>query len=401
MKFHYRILVPVALLVSLIVVSGCKKKQPLPPAETAPSAAGVAAPTAQLTAAPAVISAGDQVQLTWTTPANTTDGMKIKGAITARVCLDNQPTGAESVAPPKKKNAKNATPAASTETCNAVLSLPVTPGPSKAATTLPPALATGSLRAVAYAIELANAKGKSAGPSDPVFVAAGAAPPVTGPLKLAPRRESVVVEWQPDPAPAVVELKRTVVATPAGPITDAPKPKQQKSVSPFAPTSKEPPKEVVLRADSALKDTGGVIDTSVLDGDTYTYVAQRVATITFGTHKLELRSLPSPVATLNFHDTFPPKAPTGLVLIPGGGFGEQPSIDLSWDANLENDVIGYNIYRSSGAAFSKLNPEPVPVPAYRDTHVEPGQQYSYRVTAVDKRQNESASGATATETLRK
>jgi peptidoglycan-associated lipoprotein len=67
LKFHYRILVPVALLVSLIVVSGCKKKQPLPPAETAPSAAGVAAPTAQLTAAPAVISAGDQVQLTWRT----------------------------------------------------------------------------------------------------------------------------------------------------------------------------------------------------------------------------------------------------------------------------------------------------------------------------------------------
>ena len=381
------------ILAIAIAVAGCASQGPLkPPSLDLPK-------LAEKLVAERV---GDQVQLTWTTPANTTDGMKIKGAITARVCLDGQPTGAESVAPPpKKKNAKNATPAASTETCNAVLSLPVTPGPSKAATTLPPALATGSLRAVAYAIELANAKGKSAGPSDPVFVAAGAAPPVTGPLKLSPRRESVIVEWQPDPAPAVVELKRTVVATPAGPITDAPKPKQQKSVSPFAPTSKEPPKEVVLRADSALKDTGGVIDTSVLDGDTYTYVAQRVATITFGTHKLELRSLPSPVATLNFHDTFPPKAPTGLVLIPGGGFGEQPSIDLSWDANLENDVIGYNIYRSNGAAFSKLNPEPVPVPAYRDTHVEPGQQYSYRVTAVDKRQNESASGATATETLRK
>jgi peptidoglycan-associated lipoprotein len=67
LKFRYRILVPVALLVSLIVVSGCKKKQPLPPAETAPSAGVAAAPTAQLTATPVVISAGDQVQLTWRT----------------------------------------------------------------------------------------------------------------------------------------------------------------------------------------------------------------------------------------------------------------------------------------------------------------------------------------------
>jgi hypothetical protein len=210
-----------------------------------------------------------------------------------------------------------------------------------------------------------------------------------------------VIEWQADAAQAVVELKRTLVATPAGAVSDAPKAKQQKSLSPFAPGSKEPAKEVVLRADAATKDMGGVTDNSVRDGDTYNYVAQRVSTVTVGSHKLELRSLASPVATFTFHDTFPPKAPTGLVLIPGGGFGEQPTIDLSWDANFETDVIGYNIYRSNGAGFSKLNPEPVPVPAFRDTHVESGLQYAYRVTAVDKRQNESAPGATATETLRK
>jgi len=55
------------LLVALTAVSGCKKKTaPLPPAEEAP-AASVPAPTAQLTATPTVISAGDQVQLEWKT----------------------------------------------------------------------------------------------------------------------------------------------------------------------------------------------------------------------------------------------------------------------------------------------------------------------------------------------
>lgn len=56
----------VAMLAALVAVSGCKKKQPPPPAETAP-AVSTPAPTAVLTATPTVISAGDQVQLTWRT----------------------------------------------------------------------------------------------------------------------------------------------------------------------------------------------------------------------------------------------------------------------------------------------------------------------------------------------
>jgi peptidoglycan-associated lipoprotein len=66
MNRKFRILVPVVLLVALIAVAGCKKKQPLPPAEAAPAVA-VNAPTAQITATPTVVSAGDQVQLSWRT----------------------------------------------------------------------------------------------------------------------------------------------------------------------------------------------------------------------------------------------------------------------------------------------------------------------------------------------
>jgi len=63
-----RVWIPVVLLVSLVAVSGCKKKHPLPPApEIAPAAATAAAPVAILTATPTVVSAGDQVQLSWRT----------------------------------------------------------------------------------------------------------------------------------------------------------------------------------------------------------------------------------------------------------------------------------------------------------------------------------------------
>lgn len=67
MRHLSRIVVAVLLLVALVSVAGCKKKEkPLPPPETAPPAS-VPAPTAQLTATPSNISAGDQVVLSWKT----------------------------------------------------------------------------------------------------------------------------------------------------------------------------------------------------------------------------------------------------------------------------------------------------------------------------------------------
>ena len=73
MNARSRILVPVVLLVSLLAVAGCKKKQGPPlPAETAPPPSSVPAPTAQITATPSVISAGDQVVLSWRTADATT-----------------------------------------------------------------------------------------------------------------------------------------------------------------------------------------------------------------------------------------------------------------------------------------------------------------------------------------
>jgi len=68
LKQFNRFLVPVVVLLALIAVAGCKKKQAAPPmpAETAPPAAAPR-PTAQITATPATISAGDQVVLSWRT----------------------------------------------------------------------------------------------------------------------------------------------------------------------------------------------------------------------------------------------------------------------------------------------------------------------------------------------
>lgn len=97
MKYFYRLFVPVVLLASLTVISGCKKKEKPapPPMETAP-AATAPAPTAQITATPTSISAGDQVVLSWrTTDADsvTIDGI---GQVPSGGVKNVQPTSSTS-----------------------------------------------------------------------------------------------------------------------------------------------------------------------------------------------------------------------------------------------------------------------------------------------------------------
>jgi peptidoglycan-associated lipoprotein len=72
LKSRSRILIPVLLVVALVAIAGCKKKQIVAPPETAPPTSSGPAPTAQITATPSVISAGDQVVLSWRTSDATT-----------------------------------------------------------------------------------------------------------------------------------------------------------------------------------------------------------------------------------------------------------------------------------------------------------------------------------------
>ncbi len=66
MNLRKSVFVPFMLL-ALTTLPGCKKKEAPLPEETAPPSTTAPAPTAVLKATPAVISAGDQVQLSWRT----------------------------------------------------------------------------------------------------------------------------------------------------------------------------------------------------------------------------------------------------------------------------------------------------------------------------------------------
>jgi hypothetical protein len=90
------------------------------------------------------------------------------------------------------------------------------------------------------------------------------------------------------------------------------------------------------------------------------------------------------------HDIFPPAAPVGLQAAYSGE-GQKPFIDLIWAPVTNADLAGYNVYRSDSAngAPVKLNTELVKSPSYRDSAVASGKTYTYSVSAVDVRGNES------------
>jgi fibronectin type 3 domain-containing protein len=102
-------------------------------------------------------------------------------------------------------------------------------------------------------------------------------------------------------------------------------------------------------------------------------------------------------------DVFPPETPKGLVAVPGMAGDAAtiaPTIELSWDPDVEPRLAGYRVYRGEEGSpgWVRVGPALVTEAAYRDLKVTPGRKYSYRVTAVSTAGKESAPSAEVTET---
>jgi hypothetical protein len=85
-------------------------------------------------------------------------------------------------------------------------------------------------------------------------------------------------------------------------------------------------------------------------------------------------------------DTVPPVAPVGVVL-----GGEADQVKITWAANAEPDLAGYNLYSSGQEAgpYSRVNDDLLLCPWCFDSPVTMAITY-YKVTAVDESGNESA-----------
>ena len=159
--------------------------------------------------------------------------------------------------------------------CQPVVTLPI-PQQQKSVSaedTLPPELTQGPPRLLTYTLSVLNRAGNSAGYTDPVSAAAGAAPAAVAGFKAMPQRKGIVLSWQGSDTPAGIagwiRVDRIRTSTPpqqfetpeAGhhPLTDA-KPGPE-------------PIEQLLR----LSETGAGHPTSAIDatahtGNSYRYI---------------------------------------------------------------------------------------------------------------------------------
>jgi hypothetical protein len=126
---------------------------------------------------------------------------------------------------------------------------------------------------------------------------------------------------------------------------------------------------------------------------TYLYRVTAVSIVKRPDSEVQVEGDDSAPVRVVAHDVFPPSVPTGLQAAYSGE-GQKPFIDLIWAPVTNADLAGYNVYRSetNGSAVGqmvKLNSDLVKSPSYRDSAVVSGKTYTYSVSAVDVRGNES------------
>lgn len=134
----------------------------------------------------------------------------------------------------------------------------------------------------------------------------------------------------------------------------------------------------------ALRNTANAAsfdDAEFQFGVAYRYRVRAYAQVSTGIDE----SPDSAVAPVTPKDVFPPSVPAGIEAVP-----TEASVELSWNLSPEPDTAGYNVYRQDAAGQPRrLNPEPVATPAYSDKNVQRGREYSYSVSALDDKGNES------------
>ena len=319
----------------------------------------------------AATRAGNTVHLTFSVPEKTTDKLPVRGAMTARLCRSVE--GAP---------------------CQPVVTRAI-PQQQKSVSvddTLPPELTQGPPRLLTYRLSVRNRAGNSAGDSDPVSTAAGAAPAAVAGFKAMPQRKGIVLSWQGSDMPAGIagwiRVDRIRTSTP-------PQQFETPEAGHHPLTGAKPgpePAEQLLR----LSETGAGHPTSAIDatahtGNSYRYMAQRIYDVTLDGRTIEIASQPSASVETAYRDVFPPPVPLGLV---SAADSASRSIDLDWSPDVDSGLAGYVVYRraiSTSESPQRISPagKPVTTSTWSDTTAAPGQRYAYSVSAIDLSGNES------------
>ncbi|MBQ2594665.1 MAG: right-handed parallel beta-helix repeat-containing protein [Candidatus Riflebacteria bacterium] len=136
-----------------------------------------------------------------------------------------------------------------------------------------------------------------------------------------------------------------------------------------------------INSSSAHKYTHTFELTSLVPATTYIFQC-------LGTDKFN-RKIQSEIMTFTTGVASRGEPPTGLKISKVAG---NAAFSLSWNADAQADLAGYNVYRSTslGGVFEKINVGIVQQPSYVDMGVTTGEKYCYRVTRVAGSGDESS-----------
>lgn len=127
-------------------------------------------------------------------------------------------------------------------------------------------------------------------------------------------------------------------------------------------------------------------------GKNYKYF---VRTVSLGTNAEPVESLESNLVEITPKDTFAPNPPEGITLA-----ASPNTISIFFASNIERDIAGYKIYRSTDKVnWMLLNDKILETNTFQDSKVESGKIYFYYLIAVDKFGNESAKSEIISETV--
>jgi hypothetical protein len=351
-----------ALLMVLVagLMAGCGQiGAPAPPSLNLPT------PVVNLSA----VRIGNSVHLAWTMPTHTTDRITLQHPVKVEVCR-----------------------ALEKGHCVNLGSLSLEPGKEGAYTDeLPADLTQGPDRLLRYEVLLNNHAGKSAGPSNVAYSAAGVSPPPVTGLTGQVRADGVLLNWQPiaEPGrPVFFRIERLLLTVSAP---------QETPKSPLAPEAPAVSQTLAVHGQEG-GDPGHAIDASALFNQRYRYVLERVATVAVSGQSVEIQGLPSDAVPVATTDTFPPAVPQGLVAVADATAG---AIDLSWSPDTDSDLAAYHVYRRDvhGDSLVQRIASVGVETSYRDSGVQPGHSYAYSLSAVDQSGNESKRSPEVEETL--
>jgi hypothetical protein len=244
-----------------------------------------------------------------------------------------------------------------------------------------------------YMVRTRASQKKSSPDSNVVRVRVDPAAEPIDDLEAEVARSVVALRWTPPqktpigPAPPIKTYRIYRAELPSS-IAPAERPGQapRQASGAVAPPS-EPQLKKIAESESASYE-----DSQVQFGSRYLYAVRSV--VEYSGEDVE--SSDSNLATITVRDTVPPGAPEGIVVVFVPPEGEvRAHLELSWAINPETNIAGYNVYRSEGQGVlgTRLNPELLPAPAFRDMSTFAGHSYFYSVTAVDRSGNESPPSA--------